>query len=182
MRSWLCICVLMFLSACATQRSLAPIEYLDEQTAATITKVAEPWIFNREGAPAQLDFVHLYALDVNRMGKHQLYLVVLKHWAAPDLPEDRAPRLEMQTPTASAAHAFEALPSNARELGIGQTLDPMAPKGAQSWCYPIDAAQLAAISTSGDFRLALVAGDTRAPYVVWRDGHAAFSELAAVLK
>jgi hypothetical protein len=177
MRSLWCLCALLFLSACANQRSLSPIEYLDEQTAATITKVAEPWVFNREGAPAQLDFVHLYALDVNRMGNHQLYLVVLKHWAAPDLPQDRAPLLEVRTSNASNL-SFEAVPSSAREIGIGQPLDPMAPRGAQSWCYPVNAAQLASISSSNDIRLALVAGDKRAPYVVWRDARAAFNELA----
>ena len=181
MRSLFCICVMMLLSACAAQRSLAPTEYLDEQTAATITKVAEPWVFNREGAPAQLDFVHLYALDVNRMGKHQLYLVVLKHWAAPDLPEDRAPLLEVQL-SKSSPLSFEALPSSARELGIGQPLDPMAPRAARSWCYPIDAAQLASISSTGIERLALVAGDKRAPYVVWSDAHVAFNELAVMVQ
>lgn len=174
MRIFLCTCLLMLLSACATQRSVAPTEYLDEQTAATITKVAEPWVFNREGAPVQLDFVHLYALDVNRMGNHQIYLVVLKHWAAPDLPEDRAPQLEVQTTDASAL-SFEALSASARELGIGQPLDPMAPRGVKYWCYPITAEQLSLLSRSGDTRVTLIVDGTRATYVVWRDAQSAFS-------
>jgi hypothetical protein len=181
MRISLCAFVLMVLSACATQPNVAPTQYLDEDTAATITKVAEPWVFNREGAPAQLDFVHLYALDVNRMGHHQLYLVVLKHWAAPDLPGDRAPILEVGTPNASVLR-IEALADSARELGIGQPLDTTAPKGAKSWCYPINAAQLSSISRSGDARLALIEGETRASYVVWSDAHAAFGELAIAMK
>jgi hypothetical protein len=173
-----CACVLMLLSACATQPNIQPKEYLDEQTAATITTVAEPWVFNREGAPAQLDFVHLYALDVNRMGSHQLYLVVLKHWAAPDLVGERAPVLEIQLPNATLLK-LEALADSARDLGIGQPLDTTAPKGAKSWCYPINAAQLTSISRSGDARIALIGGETRASYVVWSDAHAAFAELAA---
>lgn len=176
-----CACLFGFLTACATQPSVQPIEYLDEHTAATITKVAHPWVFNREGAPAQLDFVHLYALDINRMGTHQLYLVVLKHWDAPDLPSDRPPALEIQSSSAPALRV-DALDASARELGVGQALDSTAPKGAKSWFYPIEVTQLAAISSGSDARVALVMGEARASYIEWHDAHAAFSEFAAAMR
>jgi hypothetical protein len=163
---------------CTSTRTIAPREYLDEKTAATITAVADPWIFNREGAPPQLDFVHLYAIDVNRMGDHRKYLVVVKYWPAPELSSADIPTLELGL--SRDGLRLEPGGDDPRDLGIGQPIDPSAPRSAKSWFYPIDKAGLAAVSKAQALSLTLVLGDTRAPYVVWRDGSAALSEFATV--
>ena len=68
------------LSGCASHVS-TPRAYLDEETAATITIVAEPWIFTGEQVGASLndrDYLNMFAIDVNRMGDHRQYLAVLQ--------------------------------------------------------------------------------------------------------
>src|SRR5512138_2777902 len=86
------------LCTCGTERVVTPREYLDERTAATITVVRDPWIFTRGTVRASSgeyrDFLHLYAVDVNRMGEHKQYLAAL-------IPEqtaevDHAPSIELK--------------------------------------------------------------------------------------
>ena len=92
MRTFILTSTLLLATGCATTPSHAPREYLDEETAATITVVAQPWVFSRQDAPAQLDSFKLYAVDVNRMGDHKLYLVVMQYW--PD-SRQQAPRAHL---------------------------------------------------------------------------------------
>lgn len=167
------------LSACTATPDVGPRQYLDEQTAATITAVPEPWIFHREGTTPQLDFIHLYAVDVNRMGEHRQYLVVVKHWPAPDFGSEPIPALEVSA--AGQQVRLEAVEASARELGVGQSLDKSAPKGAQSWFYPVDQSILGAVSRGPDVKLGLAHSEGHASYIVWRDGHAAFHELSETL-
>ena len=176
MRTLICVGTLAMLSACAATPTVGPRQYLDEQTAATITAVPEPWIFHREGTTPQLDFVHLYAVDVNRMGEHRQYLVVVKHWPAPDFASEPIPALEVSAES-QQVH-IEAVQASARELGVGQALDKTAPKGAQSWFYPVDQSVLRVLSRSPDVKLGLTHSEGQASYIVWRDGHAAFRELS----
>ena len=178
MRIRLLASALLLVASCTSTQVVTPREYLDEKTAATITVVADPWIFNREGAPPQLDFVHLYAIDVNRMGDHRKYLVVVKYWPAPEIPGDVRPALEVRLPERQIT--LTAVDAEARELGIGQPIDESAPRSAESWFYPIDKANLEAIAHSHQFSVALSTEKVRAPYIVWRDGSKELSEFSAV--
>lgn len=163
-------------SGCAFQATVTPREYLDEQTAATITVVAEPWVFNREYDGAQRDFINLYAIDVNRMGDHRTYLVVANYWPDRAL-QDMRPVLEISTGDLSLSlRAFDGEP---RQIGVGGALDPKIPRSAQYWFYPIDTESLVAMATGEGLIVALVKGEERVPYVVWRDGSA---ELKAFVK
>lgn len=179
MRNSILIGALAMLSACTATPSVEPRQYLDEQTTATITAVSAPWIFNREGTTPQLDFVHLYALDVNRMGEHRQYLVVVKHWPAPDLASEPIPALEVNAQGQQVR--LHAVKASARELGVGQALDDTAPKAAKSWFYPIDRTDLDVIARGPEVKLGLVHSDARASYIVWRDGQPAFQELSRAL-
>jgi hypothetical protein len=179
MRTLICVGTLALLSACVVTPSVAPRQYLDEQTAATITAVPEPWIFHREGTTPQLDFVHLYAIDVNRMGEHRQYLVVLKHWPAPDFASQPIPALEVNAQGQQVR--LDAVEASARELGVGQSLDNTAPKGAQSWFYLVDQSVLEVVSQGPGVKLGLAHSDGHASYIVWRDGHAAFHALSETL-
>ena len=176
MRNLICIAALL-LAACSTTPSDDPRQYLDEQTAATVTVVAEPWIFNRDGAPPQLDFVHLYAIDVNRMGTHRKYLAIVKHWPAEDMAPDQAPALALHTGDASIDLA--PAKEEGRALGVAQPLDASAPRSAKTWFYPVDSAALSSLSLAPKLSLDLTDDTIRARYVVWRDGSAAMREFTA---
>jgi hypothetical protein len=179
MRTLIYAGTLAILSACAATPKVDPRQYLDEETAATITAVPEPWIFHREGTTPQLDFIHLYAIDVNRMGEHRQYLVVVKHWPAPDFASEPIPALEVSAQGQQVR--LNAVQASARELGIGQSLDKTAPKGAQSWFYPVDQSVLEVVSRGPDLKLGLAHRDGLASYIVWRDGQPAFHEFSDTL-
>lgn len=175
MRILALIGVTAFAVGCVMQPTLTPREYLDEQTAATITVVAEPWVFSREGTEPQLDFINLYAIDVNRMGDHHMYLVVAHYWRDRSVQGLR-PVLEVHT--GEKSFSFRAIDTAPREIGVGQTIDPKAPRSAGYWFYPIDAASLTAVAGNKHLTVALVLGDQRVPYIVWRDGSAELGEFA----
>jgi hypothetical protein len=170
------------LSACTATSVTAPREYLDERTAATITVVKDPWIFTREQDAAvntqHRDFLHLYAIDVNRMGDHRQYFAVLQ--AVP--PENVAgvrPTLELT----SGEHAtvLEATQADPRELGIAHPIAESYTLAATWWYFPVDKQTLATIANTRELHAAMIANDQRIPYVLWRDGREELSELTAVL-
>jgi len=181
MRSILFLAVLA-LTACTTTKSVAPREYLDEQTAATITVVAEPWIFTRKNSPPQLDFFNLYAIDVNRMGDHRKYFAVVHYWPGDDLldNESRAPTLVLGVGTQELK--LPPVEQSARELGIAQPLDKSAPSSSRTWLYPVDQQVLQTVSQSRDISAALITTKVDARYAVWRDGSTELSEFAAAFQ
>lgn len=177
--------VLLILVGCTATRSVAPREYLDEQTAATITMVADPWIFTRERSDAALDerdFLNLYAIDVNRMGEHRQYFAVLQSAPVSDTSgtEPPAPVLELRSTEDTVS--LQPAAQDARQLGIAQPLAPSYSLTSKWWYFPVDKDALAAIAGSQDLHAVLIAADgKRTPYVMWRDGSAELSELTAVL-
>ena len=156
----------------------APREYLDEQTAATITVVNEPWIFTREQSAAnqQRDYLHLYAIDVNRMGTHRQYFAALQ--SAPDRA-DAAPILELSAGEQTVK--LHAVAEEPRELGIAQPVAESYTLTAAWWYYPVDKQALASWAKAGDLQARLIGADGRIAYVLWRDGREGLSELTALL-
>jgi hypothetical protein len=175
MRSILALTILAF-AGCSSTPSVTPREYLDEQTAATITVVADPWIFTRKNAPPQLDFFNLYAIDVNRMGDHKKYFAVVHYWPSPEIAGGGAPALVLNG--GSNQLKLEAVQETARELGIAQPLDKSAPSSAKTWFYPVDKQRLQTIAQSRELAATLVTDKVDADYVVWRDGSSELSEFA----
>ncbi len=175
MRTLLIGCVAAMIVGCASERVVTPREYLDEQTAATITVVADPWVFNREGSAPQLDFINLYAIDVNRMGDHRRYLVVAQYWPAPEW-ESAQPTLEIRA--ADENLLLRPADGSPRDLGLGEPLDASAPRSTKYWFYPVESRQLEQIARTKHSSLALIKGDVRAAYIVWRDASAELSEFA----
>ena len=178
---FLSLLAILALTACTATRSVAPLEYLDEQTAATITVVAQPWIFTRRIA-SQAEFFNLYAIDVNRMGDHRKYFAVVHYWTGSDLLDDvsLAPTLVLNT----GIQELQLRPTgeSARELGIAQPLDKSAPSSAQTWLYPVDQAVLHVVSQTRELEAALVTTKVEARYTVWRDGSSELSEFAAAFE
>src|SRR5688572_13951349 len=142
MRKVAAVALLVVLAGCAANKSITTREYLVEQTAATITVVADPWIFSRKNAPPQLDFFNLYAIDVNRMGDHKKYFVVVHYWPEGEMATS-APTLVLS----GGGQELKLLPTteDARKLGIAQPLDKAAPSSARKWLYPVDKATLQAL-------------------------------------
>lgn len=170
---------LLLLGGCASH-VVTPRAYLDEETAATITVVADPWIFTGEQVGATLndrDYLNVFAIDVNRMGDHRQYLAVLQSFPANDATV--APALELQGGgrTVSLTHATD----EPRTLGIAKPLAPSYSMNAKWWYYPVDKDILATVARSKDLKAALVSADKRLAYVMWRDGSEEISELTAVL-
>lgn len=172
------------LSACGTERVVAPREYLDEHTAATITVVKDPWIFTREsvrlGGGQYRDFLHLYAVDVNRMGDHKQYIAALHSLAAAPTPRGEAPPV-LELKTRNGSMTLPASTAQPKELGIVQ---PVAPSYAldSMWSYfPVDKQTLATIANTTDVEASIVWAGERIDYALWRDGRDELSELTAVL-
>jgi hypothetical protein len=177
MRTILLLAILA-VAGCTTTKPVTPREYLDEQTAATITVVADPWIFTRKNAPPQLDFFNLYAIDINRMGDHRKYFAVVHYWPSPQLVanDTGAPMLVLSG--GSQELKLAAVSESPRELGIAQPLDKSAPASAKTWLYPVDQASLQAIAQSRQLAATLATDTTNAEYAVWRDGSTELSEFA----
>ena len=177
MRSIL-ILMALAIGACTTSKSVTPREYLDEQTAATITVVADPWIFTRKNAAPQLDFFNLYAIDVNRMGDHKKYFAVVHYWPNAELAPNGtgAPALVLTNGTQELR--LEASAATPREAGIAQPLDKSAPATSKTWLYPVDKQALQSIAQTRQLSATLITDKVNAAYAVWRDGSTELSEFA----
>lgn len=171
--------VLSLLPGCASERAAGPREYLDEKTAATITVVADPWIFANDRAAAgdERDFLNLYAIDVNRMGDHRQYLAVLQWWP---LAATAAPTLELRAEDRTIA--LQPITVDARELGLAQPVETAHPPTSKWWYFPVDKQALATVARSQNLQATLVVRDERIAYVMWRDGRSELVELTDALE
>jgi hypothetical protein len=159
-------------------------EYLDEQTAATITVVAEPWIFSRERPSERLDdrdYLNVYAIDVNRMGDHRQYLAVLQSSPLRDGAGRDAPPPTLQWRASGEDLTFAPSAEDARALGVAQPVAQSYTYESRWWYYPVDRPTLARIASSRDAQAALIAGEVHAPYVLWRDGSAEAAALSSAI-
>jgi hypothetical protein len=172
----------LVIAGCSTTKSVTPREYLDEQTAATITVVADPWIFTRKNAAPQLDFFNLYAIDVNRMGDHKKYFAVVHYWPSAELvPKDGvAPTLSLSG--GAQELKLDAVSASPRDLGIAQPLDKSAPASSKTWLYPVDQKALQSIAQTRQLSATLITDTVNAAYAVWRDGSTELSEFATAFE
>jgi hypothetical protein len=174
-------CLSLMLAGCAT--AIAPREYLDEKTAATITVVAQPWIFTSDAPRSNInerDYLNLYAIDVNRMGDHRQYIAVMQSFFAQDpVNQTLDPTLELRT--AERTLSLTPATETPRQLGIAQPLAEPFAQTSRWWYFPVSREDLAAVAQSKNLRAALVMNDTRMGYVVFRDGSAELSEMSATL-
>lgn len=191
MRGVVVACFAALLGGCATSQDVGPREFLDEQTAATITIVADPVIFvseaagprglDRERSPfipdSNRDYLELYGIDVNRMGSHRQYFVVQK-WLTPDDAEAR-PILELKADGSTVE--LRATPEDPRKLGISAPPAPIFSKSAKWWYFPTDTATLRRIAGASSLDASLVIGERRMAYEIFTDGRAQLGELAAEL-
>ncbi|HEY4366180.1 MAG TPA: hypothetical protein VGN07_03030 [Steroidobacteraceae bacterium] len=206
MRSFTTLFVLATLAGCATQHATTPREYLDQETAATVTVVSDPWIFagksNERTLPTVMDdrsaaaaamagerpefvsskreLISIYAIDVNRMGTHRQYLAVPQ--ALPRVSGESAsaaPILELRI--ANQTLSLQPIAQDPRELGIAKA--PVGGHGrASQWSYfAVSRDTFTSIARSPGLQATLVVAGDRRAYEIWRDGSAEMAGLAAVL-
>jgi hypothetical protein len=169
------------LQGCTTP-VVTPREYLDEQTAATITVVADPWIFTSEQFGASLndrDYLNVFAIDVNRMGNHRQYLAVQQSAPPATLAGTAVPTLELQG--GGQTLLLQPAVETARQLGISKPLAPAYSGSAKWWYFPVDKQVLSTVGRAKDLRATLIASEQRLAYTMWRDGSEEIAELTAVL-
>ena len=172
----------IFLSGCATT---VPHEYLDTDSAATITVVANPWIFVSDDGKSAFDrrgFLNLYATDVNRAGNHERYFAVMQSSFDVRLPDNKstAPVLELQA--GDLKIVLQSTAKNLRQLGVAQPFaEPFAAE-SRWWCFPVTKDEVAAIAQMRNPQVTLVARDARFTYVEFRNGSKELAELSATLR
>lgn len=181
MRMILPAVALLLLSGCAAN-VVTPREYLDEETAATITVVADPWIFTGEQMGASLndrDYLNMFAIDVNRMGTHRQYLAVLQSIPPAALAAAPSPTLELRG--GGQTVSLQPTTEEPRKLGIAKPVAPSYSMDAKWWYFPVDKQLLGTVARAKDLQATMVAADKRLAYVMWRDGSEEITELTAVL-
>lgn len=183
MRAGLLFAVALLLSACQTERAVTPREYLDEQSAATITVVKDPWIFTRgagrAGSEQHRDFLHLYAIDVNRMGDHKQYIAAMHSLADESSEHSGVPTLELKSRNGSIS--LQATTAESKDLGIVQPIAPSYALDTSWWYFPVDKQTLATIANTREVEASIVWRGERTDFALWRDGREELSELTAVL-
>ena len=190
MRAIMVAGLLTVLGGCATTSSQQPREFLDEQTAATITVVAQPLIFvdttpqavrlERDrglAAGSSRDYLELYGIDVNRMGTHRQYFVVQQWLAEKTLPGDAV--LELQT--SEGPVVLRSTGEEPRQLGVSAPIAQGFSKSSRWWYFPTDTATLRKVAAASALDATLVIADKRIAYTIFSDGRAQLGELASAL-
>lgn len=177
------LAALSALVACASAPD-TPREYLDEQTAATITVAADAWVFTREASLAEnveRDFLHIYAIDVNRMGEHLQYLAVLQSAPPEGVADGRQSRPQLHLHAADESLQFDALDTEPKALGIAAPIADSYTLTSRWWYFPADKQTLRRLSQIPAAKAEMLFPAQRLSYVVWRDGRSELAELTDVL-
>ena len=163
-------------AACAADRE--PLEYLDPDTAATITVVAQPLVFanpRTELAANARDYVTLAAAAVNRSGK-VTYVGIAYFWSTVD-PRMRTDPLPAPEPLVLQADdrriELRLQGQSAHDAGIGTAVH--APSGAQGppSVYGFDLATLRFVAEAHQLTLLARSNGTLLSYPLWDDRRAA---------
>ena len=175
-----------WLAGCATAPEVvAPTEYLDEQSGATVTALEKPLVFARERSEraANLrDYVTIAPAAVNRGGKRDVVLVAYI-WSTLDarfepansdtkslvlVADDRRIKLDANGKTPSdlgIARAVYAPP--------GQSLKPLV--------FPTDIATLRFVAAARSLQIQTSVDEVAVTYELWDDQRAALDRFARFL-
>ena len=175
---WVALGLLMLATGTVRADSSEPTEYLDEETAATITVVAQPLVFayaHRELAANARDYATVAAAAVNEAGKIH-YVLILYFWSTVD------PRLRTDAPPAAEPLALQAddrsislslRGHSAHEAGIGIPVhappgNPVIPN-----VYSTDLPTLRYLVAAHRLSLRTDSGGAPQAYELWEDRRAA---------
>jgi hypothetical protein len=170
--------ILAALLALASVATLAapkgPQEYLDEDTAATVTVVGEPLVFacpHPELAANVRDYLTLAAGAVNRNGK-LTYVLIGYYWSTldPRLRHDPQPPAEPLTLQADDRRIQLTLGGRtAHEAGIGMPVHAPPGSNATPNVYGVDLATLRFIGEARHLTVVAESGGTDLTYDLWED-------------
>ena len=155
-----------------------PREYLDPDTAATVTVVGEPLVFDNprtEVAANARDYVTLAAAAVNRSGKMS-YVLVAYFWSTvdPRMRSDPLPNPEPLIVLADDRRIELTLSGHsAHDAGIGVAVLPPPGPTVMPNVYSIDLGALRSIAESRHLSLITETAVTSIPYGLWDDRRAA---------
>ncbi len=157
---------------CAAARP--PDEYLDEQTAATLTIVAEPLVFACErrdlGAYAR-DYVTLAAVAVNR-NRRVSYVLLAYFWStvAPHLRPDALTVPELLVVQADDRHIeLRRSAHTARDEGVSVLIHPPPGTTASPLVYPTDLATLRFLAEAHRLKILSDSAATPTGFALWDD-------------
>jgi len=151
-----------------------PQEYLDEETAATITVVGEPLVFaytRRDMAANARDYVTLAAAAVNRAGKVS-YVLIGYNWSTvdPRLRRDPLPPPESLVLQADdRTIALKLSGHSAHEAGIGVPVHEPPGTSVPPNVYAADLATLRFLAEARHLSLQVELTDTTIGYELWED-------------
>jgi len=164
----------------------APREYLDPQSAATVTTVAEPLVFARERpefAANVRDYVTLVATALNRSGKINYFLIAY-FWSTVDTRGVTSAALLDKVPIIMADDRrilLKARLSSPRDGGISG--EPHRPPGVitEPLVFATDLATLRFIAAANQLGVRPSDDATETTYELWKDQRAALSAFVSQL-
>jgi hypothetical protein len=176
------------LSACTTLPGTAsPEEYLDPETAATISIVGKPLLFAHERperAAHMRDYVTLAAAAVNRSGKTD-YVLVAYDWTTFD--EHGRSGEAPGTPTALVIAAddrritLNLAGHSAHDVGIGTPVHPPPVGSATPDIYRTDLATMRFIAAARHLAVLKQSDAAATAYTIWDDQRAALGVFVDLL-
>jgi hypothetical protein len=175
--------LLLFLSGCAT--TATPRQFLDNDTAATITVVASPWVFAADdpgSAFVRRGFLNLYAFDVNRAGTHQHYFAVMQSSFDAPLPDQKSSMQTLELQANGHKLVFQSTAQSPRQLGVAQPLDQPLALESRWWYFPATKEDIAAVAQLRSPHVMLAINDARFAYLEFRSGSKELTEFSATLK
>jgi hypothetical protein len=151
-----------------------PIEYLDEDTGATVTAVDEPLVFEyprRDLAANAHDYATLAAASVNRGGKVE-YVLIVYFWSTVD-PRLRRDALPAPEPLVIQADdrriTLKLRGHSAHEAGIGFAVHEPPVGNAAPNVYGTDLAIVRFLAASRHLALVAETNGTTFSYELWDD-------------
>jgi hypothetical protein len=170
------LAALLLAPACAADRE--PLEYLDPDTGATVTVVAQPLVFanQRTGLAANArDYVTLAGAAVNRGGK-VTYVGIAYFWSSVD-PQMLGAPLPAPEPLILQADdrrlELRLQGQSARDAGIGAVQPPTRRAAGPPSVYGLDLATLRFIAEARQLTVLAESNGTLLPYPLWEDRRAA---------
>ena len=172
--AWTLSLLLWHTPLAAPAAELQPREYLDPETAATITVVGEPLVFanaRTEAAANARDYVTLAAAAVNRNGKVS-YVLVAYFWSTvdPRVRGDQAPNPQSLVVQADDRRIELSLRGHsAYDAGISVPLHPPPGAAATPNVYGTDLGALRSIAESRQLSIITDTSISSIAYGLWDD-------------
>jgi hypothetical protein len=168
-------------AAMAQAASNEPLEYLDEETGATVTVVGRPLVFvhERSGFLGRAgDYVTLAAAAVNRSGKITYLLIGYFWWSGVPPKAELTPAaiepLALQVDDRNIQLVLHA--ASAREAGIGMPVHRPPFGTATPHVYAIDLSTMGLIAESHHLALHIQSEGMSVNYVLFEDRRPALRE------